>query len=73
MNGKGSGRRPSAVSKREADENWERTFGGALKENEQNFSLPDGCVMKTFGSQGYAWYLPKIIKGEDPSSTVHEP
>lgn len=28
MNGKGSGRRPSAISKRETDENWERTFGG---------------------------------------------
>lgn len=27
MNGKGSGRRPSTISKREVDENWERTFG----------------------------------------------
>lgn len=30
-NGKGSGRRPEAISKAEADANWERTFGQRAK------------------------------------------
>jgi hypothetical protein len=46
MNGKGSGRRPSSISKREADENWERTFSGTVKEDRQKLSLPAEHVQK---------------------------